>query len=172
MCSLSSGYVTQPHELHSIWIIPNSIFRILTFPQVLRYLEFDWGNSTLIHDLSTEASITFLIFCILWCFDIWSLADLRETVPPRANSSQEIVNYLPVSMPFMCEPTNSRFTLQSVSYQAPAARDTMPLPYISWPEEPGGLQTMGSQRVGHYLVTDNTYTHVCPKSSQGQVLDN
>ena len=24
---------------------------------------------------------------------------------------------------------------------------------ISWTEEPGGLQSMGSQRVGHYLVT-------------------
>ena len=24
---------------------------------------------------------------------------------------------------------------------------------ISWTEEPGGLQTMGSQRVGHDLVT-------------------
>ena len=28
---------------------------------------------------------------------------------------------------------------------------------IPWTEEPGGLQTMGSQRVGHNLVT-NTFT--------------
>ena len=29
---------------------------------------------------------------------------------------------------------------------------------ISWTEEPGGLQSMGSQRVGHDLVTDHAYT--------------
>ena len=29
---------------------------------------------------------------------------------------------------------------------------------IQWTEEPGGLQTMGSQSVGHDLVTE----HVCP----------
>ena len=26
---------------------------------------------------------------------------------------------------------------------------------IQWTEEPGGLQSMGSQRVGHDLVTEN-----------------
>ena len=29
---------------------------------------------------------------------------------------------------------------------------------ISWTEEPGGLQSMGSQSIGHYWVT-NTHTH-------------
>ena len=29
---------------------------------------------------------------------------------------------------------------------------------ISWTDEPGGLQSMGSQRVGHNSVT-NTHTH-------------
>ena len=29
---------------------------------------------------------------------------------------------------------------------------------ITWAEEPGGLQSMASQRMGHNLVT-NTYTH-------------
>ena len=29
---------------------------------------------------------------------------------------------------------------------------------ISWTEEPGGLQFMGSQRVGHHLVTKPPYT--------------
>ena len=28
---------------------------------------------------------------------------------------------------------------------------------ISWTEEPGGLQSMGSQRVGHDWVTNTTY---------------
>ena len=30
---------------------------------------------------------------------------------------------------------------------------------ISWTEEPGGLQSLGSQRVGHDLAT-NTHTHI------------
>ena len=31
---------------------------------------------------------------------------------------------------------------------------------IPWTEEPGGLQSMGSQRVGHDWVTNtHTYTH-------------
>ena len=29
---------------------------------------------------------------------------------------------------------------------------------IPWTEEPGGLQSMGSQRVGHDLVTNTTTT--------------
>ena len=29
---------------------------------------------------------------------------------------------------------------------------------IPWTEEPGGLQTMGLQRVGHDLVTEHTHT--------------
>ena len=28
---------------------------------------------------------------------------------------------------------------------------------ISWTEEPGGLQSIGSQRVGHDLVTEHAY---------------
>ena len=28
-----------------------------------------------------------------------------------------------------------------------------------WTEEPGGLQSMGSQRVGHNLAHTNTHTH-------------
>ena len=31
---------------------------------------------------------------------------------------------------------------------------------IPWTEDPEGPQSMGSQRVGHDLVT-NTHTHVC-----------
>ena len=30
---------------------------------------------------------------------------------------------------------------------------------IPWTEEPGGLQSVGSQRFGHDLVTKHTYTH-------------
>ena len=29
---------------------------------------------------------------------------------------------------------------------------------ISWTEEPGGLQSMGSQRVGHHQATEHTHT--------------
>ena len=29
---------------------------------------------------------------------------------------------------------------------------------IPWTEGPGGLQSMGSQRVGHNLVTENAHT--------------
>ena len=31
---------------------------------------------------------------------------------------------------------------------------------IPWTEEPSGLQSRGSQRVGHDRVTENTYAHV------------
>ena len=31
---------------------------------------------------------------------------------------------------------------------------------IPWKEEPGGLQFMGSQRVGHDLVTEHTRTQL------------
>ena len=30
---------------------------------------------------------------------------------------------------------------------------------IPWTEEPGGLQSIGSQRVGHGLVTEHSHTH-------------
>ena len=30
---------------------------------------------------------------------------------------------------------------------------------ITWTEEPGGLQTMGSQRVRHDQATEHTHTH-------------
>ena len=30
---------------------------------------------------------------------------------------------------------------------------------IPWTEEPGGLQSMGLQRVGHDLVTEHVHTH-------------
>ena len=30
---------------------------------------------------------------------------------------------------------------------------------IPWTEEPGGLQSMGSQRVGHDLVTEHIYIY-------------
>ena len=30
---------------------------------------------------------------------------------------------------------------------------------IPWIEEPGGLQSMGSQRVGHDRATEHTHTH-------------
>ena len=36
---------------------------------------------------------------------------------------------------------------------------------IQWTEEPGGLQSMGSQRVGHDRATIHTHTHrghMCP----------
>ena len=32
---------------------------------------------------------------------------------------------------------------------------------IPWTEESGGLQSMGSQRVGHDWVTEHTHTHTC-----------
>ena len=35
---------------------------------------------------------------------------------------------------------------------------------IPWTEEPGGLQFMGSQRVGHYLVTKLQQQYVGEKS--------
>ena len=39
-----------------------------------------------------------------------------------------------------------------------AIHSSIPAWEIPWTEEPGGLQFMGSQRVGHNLVT-NTRTH-------------
>ena len=33
---------------------------------------------------------------------------------------------------------------------------------IPWTEEPGGLQSMGSQRVGHDRVTERTYKEIAP----------
>ena len=39
-----------------------------------------------------------------------------------------------------------------------ATHSSIPAWRIPWKEEPGGLQSMGSQRVGHNWVT-NTYTH-------------
>ena len=38
---------------------------------------------------------------------------------------------------------------------------------IQWTEEPGGLQSMGSQRVGHNLVT-NTFTYFLQYYLQAQ----
>ena len=45
--------------------------------------------------------------------------------------------------------------------KSPGGRNGNPLQYscleIPWTEEPGGLQSMGSQRVGHNLVTKHTH---------------
>ena len=43
-----------------------------------------------------------------------------------------------------------------------ATHSSIPAWEILWTEEPGGLQSMGSQRVGHNLATkqqNNTHTH-------------
>ena len=34
---------------------------------------------------------------------------------------------------------------------------------IPWPKEPGGLQSMGSQRVGHDCATNTHFIHFNPK---------
>jgi len=39
---------------------------------------------------------------------------------------------------------------------------------IPWTEEPGGLQSMGSQRVGHNLVTEHTHAH--SKLSETEIM--
>ena len=40
------------------------------------------------------------------------------------------------------------------------APDSSPLAWkIPWMEEPGGLQSMGSQRAEHNLATEHTHTH-------------
>ena len=36
---------------------------------------------------------------------------------------------------------------------------------IPWTEEPGGLQSIGSQRVGHDRATENTLTHATSRES-------
>lgn len=41
-----------------------------------------------------------------WCFDIWSLVDSGKTAPLRVSQILEIVNNLPVSVPFICKPIN------------------------------------------------------------------
>ena len=41
---------------------------------------------------------------------------------------------------------------------------------ISWNEEPGGLQSMGSQRVGHNLATDTHFSITVSFSQQGLPL--
>ena len=52
------------------------------------------------------------------------------------------------------------------SRRFPIVGNHNPLQYSSWRipwiEEPGGQQSMGSQRVGHNRVTEyNTHTHTC-----------
>ena len=39
---------------------------------------------------------------------------------------------------------------------------------IPWAKEPGGLQSMGSQRVGQDWVSAQTHTHTDGKQTQGQ----
>ena len=39
---------------------------------------------------------------------------------------------------------------------------------IPWTEEPGGLQSMGSQRVGHDLVNERTHAH--SKLSETEIM--
>ena len=42
---------------------------------------------------------------------------------------------------------------------------------IPWTEEPGGLQSKGSQRVRHHRATEHTQeTQILPASQQGQYL--
>ena len=42
-----------------------------------------------------------------------------------------------------------------------ATHSSTPAWKISWMEEPGGLQSMGSQRVGHNCVTSLSLSRVC-----------
>ena len=41
---------------------------------------------------------------------------------------------------------------------------------IPWMEEPGGLQSKGSQRVGHNLATEHTHTQTGRKETQSWML--
>ena len=49
--------------------------------------------------------------------------------------------------------------------RSPGERNCNPLQYscleISWTEDPGGLEFMGLQRVGHNLVTEQQQTYLC-----------
>ena len=45
-----------------------------------------------------------------------------------------------------------------------ATHSSIPAWKIPWTEEPGGLQSMESQRVGHDWVHAHTHTHTCPSS--------
>ena len=50
------------------------------------------------------------------------------------------------------------------SGKSPGGGNGNPIQYscleILWPEEPGGLQSIGSQRVGHDWATEHTYTYI------------
>ena len=48
----------------------------------------------------------FSYFLYSWCSGIWCLADPGETAPPRASYFLEAVNDFPVTIPFICKPTN------------------------------------------------------------------
>ena len=61
-------------------------------------------------------------------------------------------------------PTMQELQVQSLGWEDPLEKETATHSSIlawriPWTEEPGGLQSMGSQRVRHNLVT-NTYTHM------------
>ena len=75
-------------------------------------------------------------------FDIWQEAQWLKNPPAKAGDSETQVQSLGWEDPLEKETTTHSSIL--------AWR-------IPWTKEPGGLQSMGSQRVGHDLV--HTHTH-------------
>ena len=119
--------------------------------------------------------------CILlsahWHFDIWGLADTGGTAPPRLLIPRESKWKSP-ELPLICTPTNSEPLVAQTAKNPPVMQETqvrslgqenplekrmaihssIPAWRIPWTEEPGGLQSMGSQRVGHDWVTNTPQT--------------
>ena len=61
-------------------------------------------------------------------------------------------------------PANAEMQVQSLSGEDPlekgvATHSSVPAWETPWTEEPGRLQSMGSQRAGHSLATEHTCAH-------------
>lgn len=57
---------------------------------------------------SASACISFVLFSIFWCFDIWGLAKPEETVPLRTSHFLEIVKRLTWEQAFHWQTSQSR----------------------------------------------------------------
>ena len=62
-------------------------------------------------------------------------------------------------LPVMCKTQVQSLSLEDPLEKEMATHSSILAWRIPWTEEPGGLQSMGSQRVGHEWVTILTYTY-------------
>ena len=122
---------------------------------------------------------------VIWWVQRWWLCTLscqqrgnRNLVDVRGNGSGHTWILLPLDYPLRTqEAKNQRMSQLNLSiFSIPhlekemATHSSILAWRIPWTEEPGGLQSTGSQRVGHDWATSLTYSLTCSAGKDADIL--